>query len=160
MSIKVGDRMPSGKFRIMTDSGPAELSTAQLFDGKRVLLFSVPGAFTPTCSQKHLPGYIAKAAELRAKGIDTIACMAVNDAFVMSAWGKASGADGKVQMLADGNGDYTKALGLVMDGTGFGMGLRGQRFAVIVKNGTVEDLQVEAPGQFKVSAAEEMLCHL
>jgi glutaredoxin/glutathione-dependent peroxiredoxin len=160
MTIKVGDRMPSGKLRTMTDSGPAEISTEQLFDGKRVLLFSVPGAFTPTCSQKHLPGYIAKAGELRAKGIDTIACIAVNDVFVMGAWGKAAGADGKVQMLADGNGDYSRSLGLVFDASGFGMGTRGQRFAIVVKNGVVEDLQVEAAGQFKVSAADEMLCHI
>jgi peroxiredoxin len=160
MAIKVGERMPAGKFRVMGASGPSELTTAQLFDGKRVLLFSVPGAFTPTCSQKHLPGYIAKAGELRAKGIDTIACLAVNDAFVMDAWGKSAGADGKVTMLADGNGEYTRALGLELDVTAAGLGMRGKRFAVIVKNGAVEDLQVEAGGEFKVSSAEEMLCHI
>jgi peroxiredoxin len=160
MTIQVGERMPAGKFRVMGESGPVDLDTAQLFNGRRVLLFSVPGAFTPTCNLKHLPGYIAKAAELLAKGIDTIACMAVNDVFVMSAWGKAAGADGKVQMLADGNGDYARALGLDFDASGFGMGVRGKRFAIVVKDGVVERLDVEAPGQFKVSAAEEMLCHI
>lgn len=160
MTIKVGDRMPAGKFRVMGEAGPADLESAQLFGGRRVLLFSVPGAFTPTCNLKHLPGYIARADELRAKGIDTIACMAVNDVFVMSAWGKSAGADGKVQMLADGNGDYARALGLELDVTGAGMGMRGKRFAMIVNDGVVERLDVEAPGQFKVSAADEMICHL
>lgn len=160
MTIKVGDQMPAGKFRTMTANGPQEITTAQLFDGKRVLLFSVPGAFTPTCHVKHLPGYIARAEELRGKGIDTIACMAVNDVFVMDAWGKATGAGDKVLLLADGNAEYARALGLEMDATGFGMGVRGKRFAMTVRNGVVENLQVEAPGQFKVSAAEEMVCSL
>ena len=160
MSIKVGDKLPDGKFKVMTAEGPKDLSTADLFTGKRVLLFSVPGAFTPTCDKKHLPGYVGRIDELRAKGIDTVACMAVNDVFVMSAWGKSQGADGKVLMLADGNGDYTRALGLQMDASGFGLGMRGQRFALLVKNGVAERVDVEAAGAFKVSAAEEMLCHV
>jgi peroxiredoxin len=160
MTIKIGDRMPAGKFKTMTDSGPQELTTGQLFDGKRVLLFSVPGAFTPTCNAKHLPGYVARADELRGKGIDTIACMAVNDVFVMGAWGKSANVADKVVMLADGNGDYVKALGLEMDATGFGMGMRGKRFAIVVKDGTVEQLNVEAPGEFKVSAAEQLVCQI
>lgn len=160
MTIEVGERMPAGKFRTMSDAGPQELTTAQLFDGKRVLLFSVPGAFTPTCSGKHLPGYLARADELRSKGIDTIACMAVNDVFVMSAWGKSAGAGDKVLMLADGNGDYVKALGLQMDASGSGMGIRGRRFAVVVNNGIVEQLSVEAPGEFKVSGADQLVCQV
>jgi glutaredoxin/glutathione-dependent peroxiredoxin len=160
MSIKIGDRMPQGKFRVMTGEGAKDLSTDELFKGKRVLLFSVPGAFTPTCSAKHLPGYVAHGDELRQHGIDTIACMAVNDVFVMSAWGKSAGADGKVLMLADGNGDYVRALGLEFDGSGMGMGTRGKRFAVVVRDGVVERLNVEAPGEFKVSAAEQMLAQI
>ena len=160
MTIKIGDRMPAGKFKTMTDSGPQEMTTSQLFDGKRVLLFSVPGAFTPTCNAKHLPGYVSRAEELRGKGIDTIACMAVNDVFVMGAWGKSVNVADKVVMLADGNGDYVKSLGLEMDATGFGMGMRGKRFAVVVKDGVVEQLNVEAPGEFKVSAAEQLVCQI
>jgi glutaredoxin/glutathione-dependent peroxiredoxin len=160
MTIQVGDRMPEGKFKLMSDGGPKDLTTQELFGGKRVVLFSVPGAFTPTCSAKHLPGYVGQAAPLRAKGIDTIACMAVNDVFVMGAWGKASNAGDKVLMLADGNGDYARALGLELDARGHGMGLRGQRFAIVVDNGVVTQLNVEAPGQFKVSAAEYVLAAL
>jgi len=160
MTIKAGERMPEGKFKTMGDKGPQDLSTAQLFDGKRVVLFSVPGAFTPTCDAKHLPGYVEKAEQLRAKGIDTVACMAVNDVFVMNAWGKASGVAGKVLMLADGNGEYARALGLEMDGRGFGMGMRGQRFAIVVDNGVARQVDIEAPGQFKVSAAEAVLAQL
>src|ERR1700685_1776490 len=130
MSIKTGERMPEGKFKVMSDKGPQDLTTKELFNGKRVVLFSVPGAFTPTCDAKHLPGYVQMAEQLRGKGIDTIACMAVNDVFVMNAWGKASGCAGKVLMLADGNGDYAQALGLTLDARGFGMGARGQRFAL------------------------------
>jgi peroxiredoxin len=152
--------MPAGKFKYMTEAGPQELTTNQLFDGKRVLLFSVPGAFTPTCNAKHLPGYIARIDELRARGIDTVACMSVNDVFVMGAWSKASNADGKVLLLADGNAEYVRALGLELDATGFGMGIRGKRFALVVKNGVVEQLNIEAPGEFKVSAAEQMLCQV
>ena len=160
MTIKVGDRMPEGKFTVMGANGPEALTTDQLFSGKKVVLFSVPGAFTPTCSAKHLPGFIESADSLKAKGVDTIACMAVNDAFVMSAWGKGAGADGKVVMLADGNGDYAKALGLEMDATKFGMGRRGQRFSMIVEDGVVKQLNVEPPGQFGVSSAETALQQL
>ncbi|HEY6451601.1 MAG TPA: peroxiredoxin [Steroidobacteraceae bacterium] len=160
MSIKAGERMPDGKFKTMTDKGPTDLSTAQLFDGKRVVLFSVPGAFTPTCDAKHLPGFVQLAEQLRGKGVDTIACMAVNDVFVMNAWGKASHTDGKVLMLADGNGDYARALGLEMDGKAFGLGMRGQRFAIVVDRGIATHVNIEAPGQFKVSAAEAVLAQL
>ncbi|HNR22724.1 MAG TPA: peroxiredoxin [Steroidobacteraceae bacterium] len=160
MTIKAGDRMPSGTLKTMTKDGPRDITTEELFKGKKVVLFSVPGAFTPTCDAKHLPGYVQHAAEIRAKGADTIACMAVNDVFVMNAWGKASGTDDDVLMLADGNGDYSKALGLEMDGRGFGMGLRGQRFAVIVNDGVATQVFVEAPGEFKVSAAEYVLGQL
>jgi peroxiredoxin len=133
------------------------VASDEFFKGKRVALFSVPGAFTPTCSAKHLPGFVEHAADLKAKGIDEIACTAVNDAFVMGAWGKASGVDGKVTMLADGNGDFVKAVGLEMDGSKFGMGPRGQRFAMVINDGTVEHLFVEGPGEFRVSSAEYML---
>ena len=129
MAIKAGDKMPAGTFKTMTKDGPQDLTTDQLFKGKTVVLFSVPGAFTPTCDAKHLPGFVEKAAAIKAKGVDTIACMAVNDVFVMGAWGKHSNVGDNVLMLADGNGDYAKALGLEMDGRGFGMGTRGQRFA-------------------------------
>ena len=132
------------------------VQSSEYFKGKKVALFSVPGAFTPTCSAKHLPGYVEKAAELKAKGIDEIACTAVNDAFVMKAWGAASGS-ADVTMLADGNGDLAEALGLTMDGSGFGLGKRGQRFSMVVNDGVVEQLFVEAPGDFKVSAAEYMV---
>ena len=157
MTIKAGDRMPEGKFKVLGESGPQDLTTAQLFDGKRVVLFSVPGAFTPTCNAKHLPGFVQQAAALRSKGIDTIACMAVNDVFVMNAWGKSANVGDSIKMLADGNGDYARALGLEMDGRGFGMGMRGQRFAILVDNGIAKKVLVEAPGQFKVSSAEHVL---
>jgi len=160
MTIKAGDRMPAGKFKVMGEGGPQDLSTAQLFDGKRVVLFSVPGAFTPTCSAKHLPGFLEQFGSIRAKGVDTVACMSVNDVFVMNAWGKSAGVGDKVRMLADGNGDYARALGLELDATGFGMGHRGQRFAVIVDNGVATKVFVEEPGQFKVSAAEHVLAQL
>ncbi len=160
MAIKTGERMPAGKFKIMGDNGPQDLSTAQLFDGKRVVLFSVPGAFTPTCNAKHLPGFLEHFAALRGKGVDTVACMAVNDVFVMNAWGKSAGVGDKVKMLADGNGDYARALGLELDASGFGMGHRGQRFAVIVDKGVATKVFVEAPGEFKVSAAEHVLSQL
>ena len=157
MSIKAGERMPAGKFKVMAEGGPQDLTTAQLFDGKRVVLFSVPGAFTPTCSARHLPGYIDHAAELRAKGVDTIACMAVNDVYVMGAWGKSAGAGDAVLMLADGSGEYARALGLELDLTGGGLGMRGQRFALLVDNGVATKVLVEAPGEFKVSAADYLL---
>ena len=160
MTIKIGDRMPEGKFKRMTENGPKDLTTAELFNGKRVVLFSVPGAFTPTCDAKHLPGYLQQAEHLRAKGVDTIACMAVNDVFVMNAWGKASNVGDKVLMLADGNADYARALGLELDAKGFGMGVRGQRFVIVVNDGVVTHLNVEAPGQFKVSGAEQVLQQL
>jgi len=160
MTIKVGDRMPTGTFKQMTKDGPQNLTTDQLFKGKTVVLFSVPGAFTPTCDAKHLPGFVEQAPKIKTKGVDTIACMAVNDVFVMNAWGKHSNVGDNVLMLADGNGEYAKALGLEMDGTGFGMGLRGKRFAVLVKDGVVAQLNVEAPGEFKVSSADYVLGQL
>ncbi len=160
MTIKIGDRMPAGTFKIMGEKGPADLGSAELFAGKRVVLFAVPGAFTPTCDARHLPGYLEHFEALKAKGIDTIACLAVNDVFVMNAWGKAGNAVGKVLMLADGNGEYARALGLELDARGFGMGERAKRFAMLVEDGVVRQLHVEAPGQFKVSAADHVLAQL
>jgi peroxiredoxin len=160
MSITVGDKMPKGQFTRMGAKGPEPLSTDDLFKGKKVVLFSVPGAFTPTCSAKHLPGFVEKAEAIKAKGVDTIACMAVNDVFVMNAWGKAGNAEGKVAMLADGNGEYARALGLELDATKFGMGQRGKRFSVIVDNGVVKQLNVEPAGEFGVSSAETALKQL
>lgn len=156
MTIAVGEKLPDVKLVKVTAGGPEAVQSADYFKGKRVALFSVPGAFTPTCSAKHLPGFVEKADELKAKGIDEIACTAVNDAFVMGAWGKSAGADA-VTMLADGNADFVKALGLTMDGSGFGMGTRGQRFSMVVNDGVVEQLNVETPGDFRVSSAEYML---
>jgi len=160
MTIKPGDRLPDATFAIPGDNGPEQTDTNSFFKGKRVALFSVPGAFTPTCSAKHLPGYLEKADELKAKGVDAIACTAVNDAFVLGAWSKAGNADGAVTMLADGNGDFARAIGLEMDGSKFGMGKRGQRYSMIVNDGVVEQLNVEGPGEFKVSSAEHMLGQL
>ena len=160
MTIKVGDKMPEGVFKIMKSDGPGAYSSKELFSGRKVVLFSVPGAFTPTCSKQHLPGFIEKADELKQKGIDAIACIAVNDVFVMGAWGDHSHAGDKVLLLSDGNGDYTRALGLELDATGFGMGHRGKRFAMVVDDGVVEQLHVEAPGEFKVSSAEHILENL
>src|ERR1700749_291764 len=160
MAIKAGDRMPEGKLKTITKDGPKDLPTDDLFKGKKVVLFSVPGAFTPTCDAKHLPGFVQLADQIRAKGVGTIACMAVNDVFVMNAWGKAQGVGGKVLMLADGNGDYAKALGLELDASGFGMGTRGQRFAIVARDGVARRVEVEQPGQFKVSAAEAILTQL
>jgi peroxiredoxin len=160
MAIKAGDRMPAGTFKRMTREGPKDLTTDELFKGKRVVLFSVPGAFTPTCDAKHLPGFVQLADQILAKGVNTIACMAVTDVFVMNAWGKASSVGDKILMLADGNGDYARALGLELDASKFGMGQRGQRFAIIVKDGVATHVDVEAPGQFKVSAAEYVLGQL
>lgn len=159
MTIAVGDKLPDVKLVKATADGPEAVQSADYFAGKKVALFSVPGAFTPTCSAKHLPGFVDKAADLKAKGIDEIACTAVNDAFVMGAWGKASGSD-DVTMLADGNGALAEAVGLTMDGSGFGLGTRGQRFSMVVNDGTVEQLNVEAPGAFEVSSAEYMLGQL
>jgi glutaredoxin/glutathione-dependent peroxiredoxin len=160
MAIKAGERMPAGTFKRMTREGPKDLTTDELFKGRRVVLFSVPGAFTPTCDAKHLPGFVQLADQILAKGVDTIACMAVNDVFVMNAWGKASNVGDKILMLADGNGDYARALGLELDAAKFGMGKRGQRFALVVKDGVATHVDVEAPGQFKVSAAENVLGQL
>src|SRR3981189_3116558 len=142
MTIQGGAKMPAGKFTTMSKDGPKKVSTEELFSGKTVVLFSVPGAFTPTCDAKHLPGFVELADQIKAKGVDTIACTAVNDVFVMNAWGKHGGVGDKILMLADGNGAYVKALGLELDGTKFGMGTRGQRFAVIVKNGVATHLNV------------------
>jgi peroxiredoxin len=160
MTIKVGDKVPSATFMEMRDGKPTPVSSDSLFAGKRVALFALPGAFTPTCSAKHVPGFVQNEAALKAKGIDTIACVSVNDAFVMGAWGKDQKSEGKVRMLADGNGDFTRAMGLEMDGTKFGMGKRSQRYAMVVDNGVVKSLNVEQPGAFEVSSAEYMLADL
>ena len=160
MTIKAGEKMPSGAFKTMTAEGAKEVGADALFAGKTVVLFSVPGAFTPTCDARHLPGYLQHFDALKAKGVDTIACMAVNDMFVMNAWGKSSNVGEKVLMLADGNGDYTRALGLELDARGFGMGMRGQRFALVVKDGVATPVNIEAGGEFKVSAAEHVLGQL
>jgi peroxiredoxin len=159
MTIKVGDRVPAGTFGIMTATGPGSISTDDLFRGKKVILFSVPGAFTPTCSNQHLPGYIKNAAAIKAKGVATIACMAVNDVFVMDAWGRERGAGDAVLMLADGNGDYSRALGLELDATKFGMGKRGQRFSMVVEDGIVKELNVDS-GKLDLSSAECALSQL
>ncbi len=156
MAIKVGDKIPSVKIMQGSAEGPKEVSTDELFAGKTVVLFGVPGAFTPTCSAKHLPGYVQHAADFKGKGA-TVACLSVNDAFVMGAWGKDQGVGDNVVMLADGSATFTKALGLEMDGSGFGLGTRGQRFALYAVDGVVKDLQVEKPGAFDVSSAESML---
>src|SRR5215467_6952138 len=161
MAIKVGDKVPSGNFGVMKSEGPGSLSSDELFKGKTVVLFSVPGAFTPTCSKTHLPGFVKNAGAIKAKGVDAIACLAVNDVFVMDAWGKSSGAEGKVLMLADGNAAYVKALGLELDASGFGMGTRGQRFAMVVKDGVVDKLQVEpSAAQCTISGGESILSGL
>ena len=157
MAIAVGDKIPSAKLKTMTAEGPKDISTDDIFNGKKVVLFAVPGAFTPTCSAKHLPGFVEKAAEIKGKGIDTIACLAVNDAFVMGAWGKAQNTGDKVLMLADGAAAFTKQLGLDLDLTGPGMGVRSKRYAMLGDNGTVKALNVEAPGAFEVSSAEAIL---
>lgn len=157
MTIKVGDTLPQAMFTRVTDQGPEAVDTASYFKGRKVALFSVPGAFTPTCSAKHLPGYVDQAEALKAKGVDEIACTAVNDAFVLGAWSKSADTGGKVTMLADGNAEFAKAVGLEMDGSKFGMGTRGQRFSMLVDDGVVTQLNVEAPGEFRVSSAEHML---
>jgi glutaredoxin/glutathione-dependent peroxiredoxin len=157
MAIAVGDKIPSAKLKTMTAEGPKDISTDEIFSGKKVVLFAVPGAFTPTCSAKHLPGFVEKAAEIKGKGVDTIACLAVNDAFVMGAWGKAQNTGDKVLMLADGAAAFTKQLGLDLDLTGPGMGVRSKRYAMVVDNGVLKALSVEAPGAFEVSSAEAIL---
>ena len=157
MTISVGEKMPSGTLTTMTADGPKPVSTDELFAGKKVVLFSVPGAFTPTCFMKHLPGFVTQAETLKAQGVDTIICTAVNDVFVMDAWGKSAIADGKVLMAADGNGDFVSSLGLELDASGFGMGKRGQRFSVVVDNGVATHVNIEGPGEFTVSNAETAL---
>ena len=160
MSIQAGEKMPAGTFGVMTEAGPGAMTTDELFSGRKVVLVSVPGAFTPTCSMNHLPGFVEHADEIRGKGVDTIACMAVNDVFVMNAWGKDRGVGEDVLMLADGNGEYVQALGLEMDASGFGMGQRGKRFAIVVDDGVATHVAVEQPGKFEVSKAEAILANL
>lgn len=160
MTISVGDKIPSVNVMMASDNGPEQADTADILGDGKVALFSVPGAYTPTCSAKHLPGYVEQAGALQGKGVEKIVCMSVNDAFVMNAWGKDQNADGKVEMLADGNGDFARALGLTMDAAGFGMGERSQRFSAILENGVVKELNVEEPGAFDVSSAEHMLKQL
>lgn len=158
MAIKVGEKLPDVTLMHMTDKGPTPVKTSELFAGKKVVLFALPGAFTPTCSNQHLPGFIQKAGDLQSKGVDLIACLSVNDAFVMDAWGKAQGADGTVMMLGDGNGDFTGAVGLGFDGSGFGMGTRSLRYSMLIDDGVVKELNQEAnPGEAKLSGAGHML---
>jgi peroxiredoxin len=159
MTIKVGDRLPDVPLTIAAADGPQGTTASEYFAGKRVALFAVPGAFTPTCSARHLPSYVDKAGELKAKGVDEIACISVNDAFVMSAWGERDGSQ-DIVMIADGNGAFTEAVGLEMDGSKFGMGNRSQRYSMIVDDGVVEQLNVEAPGEYRASSAEHMLDQL
>ncbi len=159
MTIKVGDTLPAIKLMTMGEKGPEPLDTAELFKGK-VALFALPGAFTPTCSARHLPGYVENFDALKAKGVDKIVCLSVNDAFVMGAWGKAQNVGDKVVMAADGNGDFTRAVGLVMDGKGYGMGERSQRYSMLIEDGVVKQLNVEKPGSFEVSNAETILGQL
>ena len=161
MTIKVGDRLPQSTFRIMTTDGPAAKTTEELFGGRNVVLFAVPGAFTPTCHRNHLPGFLGKIDEIKAKGIDAVAVVAVNDVFVMTAWAKYSGGEGKIEFLSDGNADFAKAIGLSLDGSGFGLGTRFQRFSMIVKDGVVASLAVEdSPGKAELSGADALLKEL
>jgi peroxiredoxin len=157
MAIKVGDKLPDVTLKKMSAGKIEDVSTADLFGGRKVVLFAVPGAFTPTCSAKHLPGFIEKADEIKAKGVDEIVCLSVNDVFVMGAWADAQGSGDKVTLVADGNGEFSKAIGLEMDGSNFGMGTRSQRYAAVVEDGVVTHLAVEEPAQFKVSSAEAVL---
>ena len=160
MSISVGDKLPGTTFIKATADGPQPVNSNEFFAGRKIALFSVPGAFTPTCSARHLPGFVERAEELRAKGVDEIACTAVNDAFVLAAWARSAGAEDKVTMLADGNGDFAEALGLTMDGSKFGLGKRGSRWSAIVEDGVVRELNVEEPGAFSVSSAEFLVGQL
>jgi glutaredoxin/glutathione-dependent peroxiredoxin len=160
MTIKIGDRVPSVTLRQLTADGLKDITTDELFRGKRVALFAVPGAYTRTCSQRHLPSYVGNAAALKAKGVDVIACLAVNDAFVMGAWGKEHGADGKIMMLGDGSADFTKAVGLELDRTAAGMGIRSQRYSMLVEDGIVKQFNLEPSGEYGVSSAEAMLGQL
>jgi peroxiredoxin len=160
MAIQVGDTVPAATFTVFGPSGPQPITTDELFKGKKVALFALPGAFTPTCSAKHLPGFKEHAAEFRAKGVDSIACVSVNDVFVMKAWGDSQNVGDDVMMLADGNGDFTRAVGLEMDASKFGMGTRSQRYSMLVDDGVVKEINVESGGEFKVSSAEYMLAQL
>jgi len=161
MTIAVGDSLPQATFRVMTADGPAAKTTDDVFKGRKVVLFAVPGAFTPTCHKNHLPGFLANADAIKAKGIDAIAVTGVNDVFVMDAWSKATGGQGKIEFLADGNGDFAKALGLAMDGSGFGLGTRSKRYSMLVEDGVVKSLNVEdTPGKADVSGATALLGQL
>ncbi|MBL9011265.1 MAG: peroxiredoxin [Alphaproteobacteria bacterium] len=160
MTIKVGDRIPEATLAVMGEKGPQQMTSGDLFKGKTVALFAVPGAFTPTCSAKHLPGFVEHAEDLKAKGVDQIVCLSVNDAFVMNAWGKDQNVGAKIAMVADGNAELTRKLGLEMDGSKFGMGARSQRYSMLVKDGVVEKLNVEDPGAFSASSAETLLGQL
>lgn len=160
MAIKVGDRLPDGTFTRMTESGPAPVTTGELFDGRRVVLFAVPGAFTPACSRQHLPGFLKEHDALKAKGVDTIACLSTNDVFVLDAWARTLEVGDRIVMLADGNGSYVKALGLDVDLSGFGMGTRSRRFSMLVEDGVVRELNVEPAGDVTVSAAAALVCVL
>lgn len=160
MTIKAGDRIPEGTLKVMGKDGPTNVDARELLGKGLAVLFSVPGAFTPTCHAKHLPGFVEQAGALRAKGVQKIVCLAVNDVFVMSAWGKASGVGDAIVMAADGNGDYSRALGLELDARGHGMGMRGKRFALVIEDGVVKQVLIEAPGEFKVSSAEHVLSQL
>jgi len=160
MTIQAGDRIPEGKLKVMGKDGPMNVEAKELLGQGRVVLFSVPGAFTPTCDAKHLPGFIEKAAALKARGVGKLVCLAVNDVFVMNAWGKSAGVGDAIVMAADGNGEYTQSLGLELDARGFGMGMRGKRFALVIENGVVKQVHVEAPGEFKVSSADYILGQL
>jgi peroxiredoxin len=160
MAIQVGEKVPDVTLKTMTGDGIKDITTREIFAGKKVVLFALPGAFTPTCSAKHLPGFIEQADRIKAKGVDRIVCLSVNDAFVMGAWGKARGAGDKVLLVADGNAEFSKAVGLAFDGSGFGMGTRSQRYAMIVQDGVVKQLFVEKPMEFKVSSAEAVLAAL
>jgi peroxiredoxin len=160
MTIQAGDPIPEGKLKVMGKDGPMNVDATELLGQGRVVLFSVPGAFTPTCDAKHLPGFIDKAAALKGKGVGKLVCLAVNDVFVMHAWGKSAGVGDTIVMAADGNGDYSRALGLELDARGYGMGMRGKRFALVIEDGVVKQAHVEAPGEFKVSSAEYILGQL
>lgn len=160
MSISVGDRLPDVRLMTMTDDGPKPVQSGETLGSGRVVLFAVPGAFTPTCSDHHLPGFVLRADDIAAKGVDTIACVSVNDPFVMGAWGDQREVDGKVLMLADGNGEFAEAMGLTMDGRGFGMGTRSRRYAAVIEDGVVKDLAVEEAGGLDVSSADSILSKL
>ena len=161
MAIQVGDKVPSATLKYLSPEGPKDITTDELFRGKKVALFAVPGAFTPTCSQRHLPGYVDKASDLKSKGVDTIACVAVNDAFVLDAWGKSGNPDGKITLLSDGNATFTKAVGLDFDGSGFGLGTRSKRYSMLVEDGVVKALHLEeSPGVMEVSGADRILAEL